>query len=130
MNATPRSKALSRLDALAPQIAYHLFKLTCCVDTRSEFRDGWLKELNAWRGELSLLRKSKMKYGNYDVPLLMEHIFDHHCDDLAALSAWARADGLEVNAGVFSQLEAVVEKFCETCISGERFQPDKQDGIN
>jgi hypothetical protein len=127
MDATPRSKALSRLDALAPQIAYHLFKLTCCIDPHSEFRDGWLKELNAWRGELSILRKSKMKYGNYDVPLLMEHIFEHHCDDLAALAAWARADGLDVKVEAFSDLEAVVELFCETCISGERFLPGARE---
>jgi hypothetical protein len=126
MNATPRGKALARLDALAPLIAYHLFKLSCCDDSHGDFRAGWLKELNAWRGELSILSKSKMKYGNYDVPLLMEHIFEHHCDDLAALSAWARADGLDVKMENFADLEGVVERFCETCISGERFELNQQ----
>jgi hypothetical protein len=122
MNATPRSKALARLDALSAQIAYHLFKLVCCEDPRGEFRVGWLKELNAWRGELFLLGKSKMKYGNYSVEVLLEHIFEHHCDDPAALSAWARADDLTVVPNRFSLLESEVVLFCEACISGEKYE--------
>lgn len=123
MNATPRSKALARLDSLSAQIAYHLFKLVCCGDPRSEFRDGWLREINAWRGELFLLGKSKMKYGNYSVEVLLEHIFVHHCDDLSALAAWARADDLRVIPANFALLEAEVVRFCEACISGEKYVP-------
>ncbi len=118
-----RSDAIQRLKDLSPQIAIHIVKLSALPSSQDV--NGWQKELEAWRGALSLVNHGKKGRENLSIDGVFEDVYERHMEgeeDLQNILQLVQRSGFNVAGFSLEMARIICLTFAEAVIHERPFK--------
>lgn len=118
-----RSDAIQRLKDLSPQIAIHLVKLSSVPSGQDV--NGWQRELEAWRGSLSLVNHGKKGRENLSIDGVFEEVYERHMEgeeDLQNILQLVKRAGIDISGFSLELARILCLTFAEAVIHERPFK--------